>query len=165
MTLLTAEDVLRKQLAPAKKGSGYDETDTDNFLDEVVATLQALDSQIRELTAKVETLPAPIPAPAPAPSAPESATALLQLATKMHDDHIAAAETQAQELVAGARAEAQTRLRDARETSQRELGGLEDTRVALQASVDELTRFRAGAVAALRAQLEGFIAQVPAAAE
>src|SRR6478609_10092714 len=108
MALLTAEDILNKKFAATKFREGYDVEEVDDFLDEVVRTLSAVQEENDDLRSKLTAAehrvaelsrsdaaqqsqptptPAPTPAPAPAPAAakqqpaePESATGMLQLA-------------------------------------------------------------------------------------
>ena len=54
MALLTAEDVLNKKFQVVKFREGYDQVEVDEFLDEVVATVYALQVENGELKEKLE---------------------------------------------------------------------------------------------------------------
>lgn len=53
MALLTADDVLNKKFLQTKFREGYDQDEVDDFLDEVVNTLRAVESENEELKAKL----------------------------------------------------------------------------------------------------------------
>lgn len=54
MALLTAEDVLNKKFQVVKFREGYDQVEVDEFLDEVVATVYALQVENGELKEKLD---------------------------------------------------------------------------------------------------------------
>lgn len=54
MALLTAEDVLNKKFQVVKFREGYDQVEVDEFLDEVVATVYALQVENAELKEQLE---------------------------------------------------------------------------------------------------------------
>lgn len=54
MALLTADDVLNKKFQQTKFREGYDQDEVDDFLDEVVNTLRAVQSENEELKAKLQ---------------------------------------------------------------------------------------------------------------
>ena len=87
MALLSADDVLNKRFQPTKFREGYDQDEVDDFLDEIVNTLRAVQTENDELKAKLEACenrvaelsrggaaPAAAPAPQPEPE-PEPAPA------------------------------------------------------------------------------------------
>ena len=161
MALLTAEDILNKKFTATKFREGYDVVEVDDFLDEVLNTLRALQGENDDLKSKLaaaerrvaeltrenaaavqaasapspasapepvrEVAPVPEPTPAPAPqvsraSEPESATGMLQLAQKLHDDYVRSGQEEGERLVNEARTEAERIVREAQETSARTLG-------------------------------------------
>ena len=82
MALLTAEDILNKKFAATKFREGYDVEEVDDFLDEVVRTLTAVQEENDDLRSKLtaaehrvgelsrsdaaqQSQPTPTPAPAP----------------------------------------------------------------------------------------------------
>ena len=54
MALLTTEDVLNKKFQYVKFREGYDQVEVDEFLDEVVSTIYALQMENQDLKEKLE---------------------------------------------------------------------------------------------------------------
>ncbi len=81
------------------------------------------------------------PAPAVAPREPEMATGIIQMAQKLHDDHVRAGQEEGERLVAEARVEGDRIVREAQELSQRTLTQLEQERTVLESKIDELRTF------------------------
>ncbi|GAB2992544.1 DivIVA domain-containing protein [Actinotalea caeni] len=203
MALLTADDVLNKKFQPTKFREGYDQDEVDDFLDEVVNTLRALDAENSELKAKLEAAerrlqeapsaapaaeqstqqmpavaespvepepepepqPAPVPAyAAPAPQTaqgePESATGLIALAQRVHDEYVSNGKAEAERILAEARAEAERVAREAEEQRNRTLGQLEGERSLLERKIDELRVFERDYRTRLKSYLEGLLNDV-----
>lgn len=199
MALLTAEDILNKKFTATKFREGYDVVEVDDFLDEVLNTLRALQGEnddlksklaaaerrvaeltrenaaavqaasapspasapepVREVVPVPEPTPAPVAAPAPAPqvsraSEPESATGMLQLAQKLHDDYVRSGQEEGERLVNEARTEGERIVREAQETSARTLGQLEQERSLLERKIDELRQFERDYRTRLQSYLE-----------
>ncbi|CAM5793578.1 DivIVA domain-containing protein [Cellulomonas persica] len=117
---------------------------------------------------KPEPVPEPVvaaPAPvAPAVSAapartsePESATGMLQLAQKLHDDYVRSGQEESERLVGEAKAQANRIVREAEETSQRTLGQLEQERSLLERKIDELRVFERDYRTRLKSYLENLL--------
>lgn len=110
-------------------------------------------------------LPAPTPAPvqvsapvAPAQSnEPESATGMLQLAQKLHDDYVRSGQEESERLVSEAKTQATRIVREAEETSQRTLGQLEQERSLLERKIDELRVFERDYRTRLKSYLENLL--------
>lgn len=117
--------------------------------------------------------PAPEPAPAPAYQAPtraqaaeqspaptsranepESATGMLQLAQKLHDDYVRSGQEEGERLVNEAKEEGERVVRDAQETSDRTLKQLEQERSLLERKIDELRQFERDYRTRLQSYLE-----------
>lgn len=49
MELLTADDIVKKRFRTTEYREGYDQTEVDDFLDQVVATIRALTRRIADL--------------------------------------------------------------------------------------------------------------------
>jgi DivIVA domain-containing protein len=207
MALLTADDVLNKKFQPTKFREGYDQDEVDDFLDEVVNTLRALDAENAELKAKLEAAersagqpaaapvadavpaeaqtqqidavvdapveptpepaaPAPTPVPAfSAPSAasagePESATGLIALAQRVHDEYVSNGRAEADRILGEARAEAERVAREAEDQRSRTLGQLEGERSLLERKIDELRVFERDYRTRLKSYLEGLLNDV-----
>jgi len=183
---LTPEDVVNKRFQSTKFREGYDQDEVDDFLDEIVIELRRLgqengelrqrlsaaDARVAELQRAVGSAPAaaaPVPTPAPVaePTAPplglddpNGTNNLLQLARRLHEEHvregvakrdalIAEGETRSAQLVA----EAQERARVAVSSLEGRIAGLEQERGTLQRAVDELRVFERE----YRTSLKGFI--------
>jgi DivIVA domain-containing protein len=206
MALLTADDVLNKKFQPTKFREGYDQDEVDDFLDEVVNTLRALDAENAELKAKlaaaernggtadapvadaapveqtqqiapvedapVEPTPAPAPvqpSAAPAPAAvsapaggaePESATGLIALAQRVHDEYVSNGRAEADRILGEAKVEAERVAREAEEQRSRTLGQLEGERSLLERKIDELRVFERDYRTRLKSYLEGLLNDV-----
>jgi len=110
---------------------------------------------------------APVPAPAPAPerqSEPESATGMLQLAQKLHDDYVRAGQEEGDRIVSEAKAQAARIVREAEETSQRTLAALEQERGLLERKIDELRVFERDYRTRLKSYLENLLGDLDARA-
>jgi len=104
--------------------------------------------------------PAPIVAPvqnAPRTSEPESATGMLALAQKLHDDYVRSGQEESDRLVGEAKSQANRIVREAEETSQRTLGQLEQERSLLERKIDELRVFERDYRTRLKSYLENLL--------
>jgi DivIVA domain-containing protein len=211
MALLTADDVLNKKFQPTKFREGYDQDEVDDFLDEVVNTLRALDAENAELKTRLEAAeqegsstgatpvvaapaaesspepqtqqldaveePAPVAPSAPEPPAeesatpaalaaavsgnePESATGMLALAQRLHDEYVNNGRAEADRLLAEARTEGERLTREAEEQRNRTLGQLEGERSLLERKIDELRVFERDYRTRLKSYLEGLLNDV-----
>lgn len=167
---LTPEDVVNKRFQPTKFREGYDQDEVDDFLDEVVVELRRLyqenedlrrrllaaDSRIAELQRSGADLPAQLastPAPAPAVSAfPEpvsdpaaldssSTNNLLQLARKLHDEHVREGMVKRDELIAEGHATAARLVREAEAQQRSEMNRLEQEKAVIEHRIQELRSF------------------------
>lgn len=132
--------------------------------DELKAKLEAAEARVAELSRsaaegesapQVEAVPAPgaevieepVVAPVPVASVetsarePEMATGIIQMAQKLHDDHVRAGQEEGDRLISDARTEGTRIVREAEETSARTLGQLEIEKSTLEAKIDELRTF------------------------
>jgi DivIVA domain-containing protein len=104
--------------------------------------------------------PAPVfsaPAPAPARNEPESATGMLALAQKLHDDYVRSGQEESDRLVNESRVRASQIVREAEETSQRTLMQLEQERSLLERKIDELRVFERDYRTRLKSYLENLL--------
>ncbi|GMA31709.1 DivIVA domain-containing protein [Litorihabitans aurantiacus] len=201
MTLLTADDVLKKTFQTTKFREGYDQDEVDDFLDEIVNTLRVLQGENAELKAKIaeqeqaggeatraaaadqtsqitpvvdepvaepeaEVTPEPEPEPvveaapveetpvtASAPAVqqtsvvpagqtePESATGMLQLAQRVHDEYVRNGRDEGDRIVGAARQEAATLVSDAEAQRARTLQQLETERATLEHKIEGLKEY------------------------
>ncbi|GEL46335.1 cell division protein DivIVA [Cellulomonas hominis] len=110
--------------------------------------------------------PAPTPAPAPVATAPvqpqrqsepESATGMLALAQKLHDDYVRSGQEEGDRIVNEAKGQAQRIVREAEETSARTLSELEQERSILERKIDELRVFERDYRTRLKSYLENLL--------
>ncbi len=111
-------------------------------------------------------VPAPAPAPAPVATAPvapqrqsepESATGMLALAQKLHDDYVRSGQEEGDRIVSEAKGQAQRIVREAEETSARTLSELEQERSILERKIDELRVFERDYRTRLKSYLENLL--------
>jgi DivIVA domain-containing protein len=188
MALLTAEDILNKKFSATKFREGYDVEEVDDFLDEVVRTLTSVQEENDDLRSKLaaaerrvgelsrhdaaaqsEKVEAPAPAPVVAPVAtdkshpePESATGMLQLAQKLHDDYVRSGQEEGDRLISEAKAEGTRIVREAEETSHRTLSQLEQERSLLERKIDELRLFERDYRTRLKSFLQNLLGDLDA---
>ena len=181
---LTPEDVVNKRFNPTKFREGYDQDEVDDFLDEVVVELRRLNQENEELRqrlvageARINELqragaaaPAAAPQAAPVAAAPEPAVAgqadaaamdpsntnnLLQLARRLHEEHVREGMEKRDALIAEGHATAARVVSEAQQAQQAQLAGLEQEKLSLERKVDELRSFEKEYREKLRGYIEG----------
>ena len=187
---LTPEDVVTKQFQHVRFKEGFDPDEVDDFLDEIVvewrktiAENEELKARVAELesgaaaaaaaVAVVETAPEPeavveeVPAPvaaAPATGGAAASAGIIELAQRLHDEHVAEgqaqrdklisdAQAQRDKLISDAQAEAASILADAEAKGRDEIARLDAERATLETRISELRQFERD----YRSQLRGFI--------
>ena len=187
MALLTTEDVLNKKFQYVKFREGYDQDEVDEFLDEVVSTIYSLQMENQDLKEKLEAAerrvaelsnsdytpaetPAPVAAPAvetPAPAAAltgpqdaESATSMLALAQRVHDEYVRDGEEQSAKIIAEANAEREKIIADAQAQKDSLLSQLDQERELLENKINGLRTFEAEYRANLRSHLATLLNEV-----
>ncbi|GLJ78771.1 DivIVA domain-containing protein [Microbacterium imperiale] len=175
---LTPEDVVTKQFQHVRFKEGFDPDEVDDFLDEIVVEWRKTIAENEELKAKlaayesgetpaaasndetvVEEVPAPVAAvePAPAPvsdPAPAAASAgIIELAQRLHDEHVAEGKAQRDKLISDAQAQAASIISEAEARGRDEVARLEAERVSLEGRISDLQQFEKD----YRGQLRGFI--------
>ena len=172
---LTPDDVVTKQFQHVRFKDGFDPDEVDDFLDEIVIEWRKALEENAELKAKlaayesgaapeaataapVAEAPAPaVEAPAePAPTGSATATAgIIELAQRLHDEHVAEGEAKRNQLITEAEAEV-VRIRTEAEAKQREeTARLERERNTLEARITELRNFERDYRSQLRGYIEG----------
>lgn len=91
---------------------------------------------------------------------PESATGMLQLAQKLHDDYVRSGQEEGDRLIAEAKSEGSRIVREAEETSHRTLSQLEQERSLLERKIDELRVFERDYRTRLKSYLESLLSDV-----
>lgn len=178
---LTPEDVVNKRFNPTKFREGYDQDEVDDFLDEVVVELRRLNQENEELRqrlvageARINELQrsgAAAQAPAAAPqAAPEPAFAaqadaaamdpsntnnLLQLARRLHEEHVREGMEKRDALIAEGHATAARVVSEAQQAQQAQMAGLEQEKKTLESKLDELRSFEKEYREKLRGYIEG----------
>jgi len=176
---LTPEDVVTKQFQHVRFKEGFDPDEVDDFLDEIVVEWRKTIAENEELKAKLaayesgsapaESAPAPaeepvvdaVPEPEPAveaapaaDAAPAAASAgIIELAQRLHDEHVAEGQAQKEKLISEAQAQAASILAEAEAKGRDELARLESERATLETRISELRTFERD----YRSQLRGFI--------
>jgi len=117
----------------------------------------------------IPAIPEPPPPPPPlAPPAfpsrletePESATGMLALAQKLHDEYVRAGQEEGDQILSEAKVKAAKIMREAEETSSRTLAQLEQDRAGLERKIDELRIFERDYRTRLKTYLENLLADV-----
>jgi DivIVA domain-containing protein len=182
---LTPEDVVNKRFAQTKFREGYDQDEVDDFLDEVVVELRRLTQENEELRAQlssggslptaavdapvvaepvvdapvVEDVPAPVAAaPAAAPSVEDDAastTNLLQLARRLHDEHVKEGADKRDALIAEGHATAARIVAEAETKQRNDLARLNQEKAGIEHRIDELRSFEKDYRVKLKSYIEG----------
>lgn len=96
---------------------------------------------------------------APAPAAPlssaQSASGVIALAERLHDEYVNAGVEQRDKIIAEAQIEASTLVNDAQEKSRKTLGALEQQRSVLERKVEQLRGFERDYRSRLKSYIEG----------
>lgn len=176
---LTPEDVVTKQFQHVRFKEGFDPDEVDDFLDEIVVEWRKTIAENEELKAKlaayesgsapaeaapapapvaeepvVEAAPEPVVTEAPADAAPAAASAgIIELAQRLHDEHVAEGQAQKDKLISEAQAQAAAIVAEAEAKGRDELSRLESERATLESRISELRTFERD----YRTQLRGFI--------
>ena len=126
-----------------------------------------------KVDAPVAPTPTPTPTPTPAPvaaavvapapsvsaraSEPESATGMLALAQKLHDDYVRSGQEEGDRIISDAKTQGARIVREAEETSTRTLTQLEQERSLLERKIDELRVFERDYRTRLKSYLENLL--------
>ncbi len=174
---LTPDDVVTKQFQHVRFKEGFDPEEVDDFLDEIVVEWRKTIAENEELKAKLEayeagekpaaaapvtetTPEAPVAAaPKAAPSADDAGAStsagIIELAQRLHDEHVAEGVAQRDKLVSDAEATASRIVAEAEAKQREESARLEKERQALEARITELRQFERDYRAQLRSYIEG----------
>ena len=174
---LTPDDVVTKQFQHVRFKEGFDPDEVDDFLDEIVVEWRKTIAENDELKAKLaeyesgatpaaapaqaaEPAPAPVaetPAPAVAADAPPAAASagIIELAQRLHDEHVAEGLSKRDQLIADAQSQATAIVTEAEAKGREELGRLERERAILEGRITELRNFERDYRQQLRTYIEG----------
>lgn len=167
---LSPDDVVTKQFQHVRFKEGFDPDEVDDFLDEIVVEWRKALAENEELKAKLAAYesgatPAPAAAaPAPAPAAeaapatgaaPAASAGIIELAQRLHDEHVAEGIAQRDQLIADAKSQAASIVSEAETRGREELSKLERERTNLEGRISELRNFERDYRAQLRSYIEG----------
>jgi DivIVA domain-containing protein len=167
---LTPEDVVNKRFQQTKFREGYDQDEVDDFLDEIVVELRRLNQEIDDLrkraaAAEARAGGAPVvAAPTSFPTAdfPElagvdstSSNNLLQLARRLHEEHVREGIEKRDALVAEGQATAARVIAEAETNARSKVNKFDQERAMLENSINELRTFEREYRTKLRGYIEG----------
>ena len=178
---LTPDDVVTKQFQHVRFKEGFDPDEVDDFLDEIVVEWRKTIAENDELKAKLAAYESGAEAPAAAPAevveeapaaapvaaapaydggqggaAPAAASAgIIELAQRLHDEHVAEGIAQRDKLIADAQAQATSIVSEAETKGREEIARLDKERASLENRITELRNFERDYRAQLRGYIEG----------
>ncbi|TDW31499.1 DivIVA domain-containing protein [Cryobacterium psychrophilum] len=181
---LTPEDVVNKRFQSTKFREGYDQDEVDDFLDEVVVELRRLTQENEDLKARItadggviaETVSAPAAVAAPeavvepvkrAEAAPVAAvvpepidetagtTNLLQLARRLHEEHVKEGAEKRDALIAEGHATAARVIAEAEAKQRDQMKVLDGERSVLETKIEDLRTFEREYRLKLKSYIEG----------
>ena len=189
---LTPEDVVNKRFQQTKFREGYDQDEVDDFLDEIVVELRRLTQENEELRAKLDALDArqggtpalamttattaattaPVPAVVPVfaltpvPVSEDldttSSNNLLQLARRLHEEHVREGVQKRDELIAEGHETATRMVLEAETTQRAQLKKFEKEKSELMSSISELKSFESEYRQKLHAYISSELANLDA---
>lgn len=194
MAQLTEHDVVNMRFKePKRVEEGYDQDEVDFFLDEVAETIAALTKDKSELEGKLQAAEArvtelenatgqtqpqannasPAEATSTAAFAPvegqsddaTSATGMLALAQRLHDEHVANGKAESERLIADAESEKTRIITEAEDIHNRTLTKLEEERGLLERKIAELREFERDYRTRLKSYLESLLQNVDSQAQ
>src|SRR5688500_4497495 len=176
---LTPDDVVTKQFQHVRFKEGFDPDEVDDFLDEIVVEWRKTIAENDELKAKLAAYESGAEAPAAAPAevaeeahaapavpaapdgvqgsaAPAAASAgIIELAQRLHDEHVAEGIAQRDKLISEAQAQAASIVSEAETKGREEIARLDKERASLENRITELRNFERDYRAQLRGYIEG----------
>lgn len=157
---------LQSRLEAAEQGGGA-QAAAAPAAEEQTQQMPAVDESPAEPEPAPEPEPEPEPEPLAAPASasaasgePESATGLIALAQRVHDEYVSNGRAEADRILGEARVEAERVAREAEEQRTRTLGQLEGERSLLERKIDELRVFERDYRTRLKSYLEGLLNDV-----
>ena len=177
---LTPEDVVNKRFQPTKFREGYDQDEVDDFLDEVVVELRRLGQENEDLRQRLiasesriaelqrSTVPNTGEQVAQQPQLsyptaqvdvgavdPSNTNNLLQLARRLHEEHVREGVEKRDSLIAEGHATAARVVADAEAKQRSQLNSLDQERALLEHRIDELRTFEREYRQKLKGYIEG----------
>ena len=187
---LTPEDVVNKRFQPTKFREGYDQDEVDDFLDEVVVELRRLGQENEDLRQRLiasesriaelqrsntpstgeQQQQAPVAQQLSYPTAqvevgavdPSNTNNLLQLARRLHEEHVREGVEKRDALIAEGHATAARVVAEAEAKQRQQISGLEQERALLEHRIDELRTFEREYRQKLKNYIEGQLRELDA---
>jgi DivIVA domain-containing protein len=166
---LSPEDILAKRFQVTKFREGYDQDEVDDYLDEIVVELRKILSENQDLktqgspASEVEVEAFPVAVNPPVPLADEDTDAsksIIELAQKLHADHVQEGRVKREQIIRDAQREAARIVRDAEAQAREVLNQLELDRRSVEEAVEDLKRFEAEYRSKLRDYIQGQLEQI-----
>lgn len=162
---LTPDDVVTKQFQHVRFKDGFDPDEVDDFLDEIVVEWRKVIEENTELKARLasyESGAAPVApqhqaapvAPSASAGSPVATAGILELAQRLHDEHVAEGQAQRDQLVAEARTQASKIIAEAETKHREDASRLERERISLESRISELREFERNYRGQLRSYIE-----------
>jgi DivIVA domain-containing protein len=161
---LSPEDILAKRFQVTKFREGYDQDEVDDYLDEVVVELRKILAENEEMKTRsalpmeagiaVEPFPTAVD-PQPTGDGADASRSIIELAQKLHADHVQEGRFKREQIVREAQKQAARILRDAEAQARETLNQLELDRRTVEESIEDLKRFEAEYRAKLRDYIQG----------
>lgn len=169
---LTPEDIVNKRFQSTKFREGYDQDEVDDFLDEVVVEMRRVQEENNQLKTELQAAEARIAelqragasggSAAPVPTASlddpidaEGTTNLLQLARRLHEEHVREGIAKRDELIAEGHSQAARIVSEAETEHQRRIAEYKREQQAIENKVDALREFERDYRDSLRGFIEG----------
>lgn len=169
---LTPEDIVNKRFQSTKFREGYDQDEVDDFLDEVVVEMRRVAEENTQLKTELQAAEARIAelqraGGSAAPAAPVSTTAmddpidaegttnLLQLARRLHEEHVREGIQKRDELIAEGHSQAARIVAEAEAEHQKRMAEYQSTQKRIEAKVESLREFERDYRTSLRSFIEG----------
>lgn len=185
---LTPEDVVNKRFQPTKFREGYDQDEVDDFLDEVVVELRRLGQENEDLRQRLiasesriaelqrSSVPTTGEQAAQVPQAqqlsyptaqvdvgtpdPSNTNNLLQLARRLHEEHVREGVEKRDALIAEGHATAARVVAEAEAKQRSQISSLEQERAVLEHRIDELRTFEREYRQKLKGHIEGLLREL-----
>ena len=169
---LTPEDIVNKRFQSTKFREGYDQDEVDDFLDEVVVEMRRVSEENAQLKTELQAAEARIAelqraGGSATPAAPVSTTSmddpidaegttnLLQLARRLHEEHVREGIQKRDELIAEGHSQAARIVSEAEAEHQRRVAEYKRERQVVEKKVESLREFEREYRQSLRGFIEG----------
>jgi DivIVA domain-containing protein len=169
---LTPEDIVNKRFQSTKFREGYDQDEVDDFLDEVVVEMRRVSEENAQLKTELQAAEARIAelqraGGSATPAAPVSTTSmddpidaegttnLLQLARRLHEEHVREGIQKRDELIAEGHSQAARIVSEAEAEHQRRVAEYKREQQAVENKVESLREFEREYRQSLRGFIEG----------